>query len=79
MRGLGRHALQSAHDHRLDARILDGSRRTRARLIPQTVEAMLDEAPPLLPDRCRIELELCCHLLILCAFGAGQNDPGPQR
>ena len=40
MRGVGRHAFQRAHDHRLDPRIFDGARRPRARLIPQTVEAV---------------------------------------
>ena len=79
MRGVGRHALQCPHDHRLDPRILDRSRRTRAGLIPQTVEAMLDEAPAPLADRRPIDLKPCRHLLVLRPRGAGQHDPGPQR
>src|SRR5216684_4524447 len=70
LRGVRRHALQRAHDDGLDPRVLDSSGRTRARLVPQTVEAMLDEAPAPLADRRRVDLQPCCHLLVLNALGA---------
>ena len=79
MGGLWRHALQRAHNDRLDPGILDGSRRTRTRLIPQTIEATLDKAPAPLADRRRINLKLRRHVFVLHALGAGQHDPRPQR
>jgi hypothetical protein len=49
MGGIRRHALQRVYDHPFDPGILDGARRARARLIAQTVEAMLDKRRRHLP------------------------------
>jgi transposase len=76
--GIRRHALQRAHDDRLNPHILDGSRRTRAGLIARAVEAMRDKAPAPLTDRRRIDLKPRRHVLVLRAFGARQHDPDPQ-
>lgn len=42
--------LSGHHDHRLDLDVADGPRRTRARIVGEAIQAMLDEAAEPLAD-----------------------------
>jgi len=79
MRGIGRQALQSAHDHSLDPGIRNGPRGARAGLVAQTVQAILDKTPAPLANGRLVHLKAGGNLLVLCALGAGKHDPSPQR
>jgi hypothetical protein len=72
-------ALERRDDHRLDAAILDGSRRPRARIVPQAVQPACREAVTPLADGGLIHSEARRHLLALLAFRAGQHDARPHR
>ncbi len=60
-------------------RVLHCTRRTRTRRVAQTVDPVLGEASPPLPDRVRADLQLGRYLLVLRFLGTGQHDPGTQR
>jgi hypothetical protein len=71
--------LSSVRDnHRRDARIVDRPRRTRARLVPQTVQPARGEAVTPLADGGLIHPEGHRYLLALQAFCAGQHDARPH-
>jgi hypothetical protein len=65
MRRVGRHAFQRLDYHRFDARVVDGARGPRPRLVVEPVQALLDEAPAPLSDRSSINAKLFCDLLAL--------------
>ena len=79
VRGVLGQALQRRDDHRLDARVVDRARRTRARLVAEPVQPMLDETPTPLADGALIDPQRGGDLLVLHPFGTGQHDPRPHR
>src|ERR1039457_6678184 len=60
--------------------LLVGDRRlmSRARLISQAVQALINKPLTPLPDRCLMTPEQRCGFLIVVALRAGQDDIGPQ-
>jgi hypothetical protein len=73
--GVGRQALQRAHDHRLDPGVVDCPRRAGPGLVMQPVNAVLNKAPTPLAYRLPVQAQLGSHDLVLPAFRARQDDP----
>jgi hypothetical protein len=78
MGGIPGKALQSAHNHGFDARIVNRARRSRPRLIVQPVHAALDKTPAPFAHSCPVQAQSGRHFYVLAAFGAGQHYPGPE-
>jgi len=74
-----RQALQGPDDHRLDAGVVHLARRTRARLVPQTLLPIGQEASAPLAHRRRIDVELRSDLLVGGPITGQKHDPRPHR
>src|SRR5215213_5911320 len=72
-----RQALQGPDDHRLDAGVVHLARRTRARLVPQTLLPIGQEASAPLAHRRRIDVELRSDLLVGGPITGQKHDPRP--
>ena len=79
MRAVGRQALESPADHRLDPLVADLAWRARARLVAQPVQPMLGKSVAPLADRVGVHSEPRADQPRAAHLGAGQHDPGPQR
>lgn len=78
VRRIRRYAFERAHDHRLDAGVLDRPRRPAPGRIAQSIHAMLDKTSAPLADSGLIDLQIGRDLLVLFADRAVQHDPRPQ-
>ena len=77
--GIRRRALQRGHQHRLDLLIADRAWPTRAGIVTQTVEAILEEALTPFTHRLRPHPHLGSHFLVGFTCRTTQHDPRPLR
>ena len=75
MGGIPGKALQSAHNHGFNARVVNRARRSRLWLIVQPVRAALDKKSAAFGHSCPFHAQSDRHFCVLVAFGAGQHNP----
>jgi len=79
VRGTVRHALQGLGNHGIDARVVDGARRSGPRRVQQAIKPVLDEASSPLADRLLADSLARRHCLVLGTRSAAQNNARTQR